>query len=292
MFVGAALTVLALSALPLWAAAPLQSAFTPASEQAAGIERLWWVMFWVAVIIFTAVMTLLIFGLYRGRKQDSRLSYRASRNLVLVSGVMVPLVTIIFLVGGSLMLGKDLSQDPPDEALKIRVTGWMWWWQIDYLDADGNIVATTANEMHVPVDQPVHVLLESADVIHSFWVPNLQGKTDMVPGRTNHSWFVANTAGTFRGQCAEFCGVQHALMSFTVTARPADEFKQWLVRQAADAAHIPAVAEGKRVFFQKECHDCHTIRGTRADGRKGPDLTHFASRETLAAVTRDNHPFG
>lgn len=275
--------------LPLWAADAEQSVVRPVSEQAEGIYYIWWAMFWVAVIVFCFVMGVLFVGLIRQRGRPARrLSYVASRNLVIGAGVALPLLTVAFLVGGSLMLGRQISAQPPENALTIRVTGWMWWWQIDYLDGEGRVVATTANEMHVPVGRPVHLLLESQDVIHSFWVPQLHGKTDMIPGRTNTSWFTPTQPGVFRGQCAEFCGREHALMAFLVVAEPADQFSSWLENQRHSAREPRSSAEqrGQDVFFAKGCQDCHSIRGTEASGETAPDLTHFASRQTLAAVTR------
>lgn len=268
-----------------------QSALDPASSHAEGIAILWWYMLYGAVAIFVGVMAILAIGLWRARSGKAKpLSATASRNLVLVAGVAIPLATVIALVGGSLALGNDIDSKPPEDALTIRITGWMWWWQVEYLDEGGHTTATTANEIHIPVGRPVHFELRSADVIHSFWVPQLQGKTDMVPGITNHSWFTANRAGTFRGQCAEFCGKQHALMAFVVIAQPEDQFAQWLSHQSRSASP-PQTAEqrrGQEVFMAAGCSACHRIRGTAADGSTAPDLTHIASRETLAAVTVAN----
>lgn len=269
-----------------------QSTLLPASRQAGDIASLWWVMFYGACAIFIAVMVVLALSLWRSRSgRQGSLTSRASRNLVLVAGVLIPTAVIIALVGGSLMLGNAISATPPDEALKIRVTGWMWWWEVEYLDQNDQVIATTANEMHIPVGRPVHLLLESADVIHSFWVPQLQGKTDTVPGRVNHSWFTADRPGVFRGQCAEFCGTQHSLMAFMVVAQPRAEFEQWL-RHQQRAAVKPKNAQqrrGQAVFMGAGCEQCHRIRGTAAQGDVAPDLTHLASRLTLAAATLDNN---
>ncbi|WAJ71667.1 cytochrome c oxidase subunit II [Catenovulum adriaticum] len=276
--------------LPL-AYAQSQSAIEPASDQAKGISYIWWSMFWVALVIFVAVMLLLGWGLWKGRsKKPTQLSYLASRNLVVIAGVAIPLITVLCLVGGSLMLGRSLSAQPPDGALEVRITGWMWWWQIEYLDDNNKVIATTANELHIPVNRPIKLYLESGDVIHSFWVPQLHGKTDLIPGRTNSSWFEANVAGTFRGQCAEFCGLQHALMGFLVVAESKAEFQSWLKNQQSESQQ-PKNSEtlaGQQVFFKTGCQQCHTIRGTDAAGTAGPDLTHLASRESIAAVTRKN----
>lgn len=296
----------------------VQSALAPASDQASGIAMLWWAMLIGSIIIFTAVMVILGTGLWRARRQETQLSRLASRNLVIIAGVAIPLLVLIFLVGGSLFLGKDLSSRAPDGSQTIEVTGWRWWWEIRYLDADGELIATTANEIHVPVDRPVRLVLRSGDVIHSFWVPNLHGKTDLMPGKVNTSWFTAKREGVFFGQCAEFCGTQHALMGFRVVAQPQAQFQAWLARQAEDA-QAPTTEQqalGREVFTDVGCMGCHDIRGvtprTMSTGRdpKGPplihdlrsstkakmaarnspipapDLTHFGSRTTLAAGAR------
>lgn len=269
-----------------------QSVIHPASEQAQGIANLWWVMFWVAAIVFITVIIIMVIGFFRGKlRGEHQLSVAASRNLVITAGMAIPLFTILFLVGGSLTLGRSLSAEPPADALKVRITGWMWWWEIEYLDDNMEVIATTANELHIPTDQAVHLLLESGDVIHSFWVPQLNGKTDMIPGRTNVSWFTANETGTFRGQCAEFCGTQHALMSFLVIAQTPTQFQSWLDNQTSPAKPPQSLSEtnGQETFFSAQCHQCHTIRGTEAVGQNGPDLTHIASRLSIAAVTRENN---
>lgn len=268
-----------------------QSALKPASTHAENIETLWWIMLYGAVAIFLATMLVLAIGLWRARRPGAQaLSEIASRNLVIAAGVAIPLLILIVLVAGSLILGRSIAAKPPGNALTVVVTGWMWWWQIDYLDDSGELVATTANEMHIPVGRAVEVRLASADVIHSFWVPELHGKTDLIPGVINSSWFTAEQAGVYRGQCAEFCGVQHALMAFLVIAQPEAEFEHWLERQAEPAESVFGEARrGQQVFLEAGCADCHSIRGTAADGDIAPDLTHIASRRSLAAVTRPNN---
>lgn len=268
-----------------------QSALDPASAQAEGIALLWWSMFYGGVIIFIAVMGLLGYGLWSAHRNDDKpLSEVASRNLVIVAGVAIPLLVLMCLVGGSLLLGKTIASDAPANALNVRIVGHMWWWEIEYLNEEGRVIAATANELHVPVGRPVNILLTSADVIHSFWVPELHGKTDLVPGIVNDSWFTADRAGVFRGQCAEFCGVQHALMAFLVIADPPEKFDQWLdsQRQDALAPATPNAERGQQVFLSSGCAQCHTIRGTPANGELGPDLTHLAERETIAAASRPN----
>lgn len=279
---------LAITLFPACAGAANQSALAPAASQAADISTLWWAMFYGACVIFVVVMLLLAIGLWRARGTGNHsLSWSASRNLVTVAGVLIPLAVLIFLVGGSLMLGRNLSAEPPPDALTVEVTGWRWWWEVRYLDDNGEPLFTTANELHVPVGQPIALRLRAGDVIHSFWVPNLHGKTDLVPGRINTSWFEASETGTFRGQCAEFCGAQHALMAFLVVVQSEQEFQDWLANQKRPAPEpeTEVARQGKEIFMA-ECQQCHTVRGTGAAGTLGPDLTHFGSRLTLAAATR------
>jgi cytochrome c oxidase subunit 2 len=173
---------------------------------------------------------------------------------------------------------------PGEEPLVIRVRGLQWWWEVTYPDASGQELVT-ANEIHIPVGRPVRIELSSADVIHSFWVPNLAGKQDMIPGRDNVLTIQAGAAGVHRGQCAEFCGLQHARMAFMVIAEPPEDFARWRAAQLADAAPPAGEEEalGRQVFEQTPCGACHTVRGTTARGTNGPDLTHLASRAYLAA---------
>jgi cytochrome c oxidase subunit 2 len=171
------------------------------------------------------------------------------------------------------------------------VVGHQWWWEVKYPD-EGNPQNTveTANEIHVPVGRPVFIKMTSGDVIHSFWAPNLDGKKDLIPGHETRTWFRADTAGVYRGQCAEFCGHQHAKMSFFIVAEPRIQFEHWLESQKGEAAK-PAdslTQTGERVFLSGTCAMCHAISGTGAGGHYGPDLTHLASRRTIAAGTLPN----
>jgi cytochrome c oxidase subunit II len=277
--------------LPLPCARARQSALNPVSEHAEDIAVLWWIFFTGATAIFVAVMFLLGIGLWRARnREESGLSHAASRNLVIAAGVAIPLAILVTLVGGSLFLGRSVAAKPPDNALRISITGWMWWWEVEYLDQAGQPIATTANELHIPVGQPVELLLTSADVIHSFWVPPLHGKTDLLPGDINRIWFTADKPGTYRGQCAEFCGLQHARMAFLVIAESQAAFRTWLAQQAEPAAapESTQLQQGLDVFLTSGCATCHTVRGTPASGDLAPDLTHLATRRTLAALTIPN----
>jgi cytochrome c oxidase subunit 2 len=197
-------------------------------------------------------------------------------------------VFVLFLVVVRIVAEVRQEGPPPEEALQVTVIGHQWWWEYVYDHYDGQSLGfKTANELHVPVGRPVFLRLESADVIHSFWVPRLAGKTDVIPGRNppNRMWFQAEQEGLFLGQCAEYCGTQHAGMLLRVIAEPEDRFQSWLASQQKPAVSPSAESAitGQKVFLRESCVNCHTIRGTHAKGTFGPDLTHLKSRETLAS---------
>jgi cytochrome c oxidase subunit 2 len=269
-----------------------QSALLPQGSPASSIASLFTAMLVVAAIILAAVLIMLGIGLVKARRQQAAqpLTYTQSRNLVLLSGVVIPIIILLSFTLSSAAVNRVVAVDLPDDALTIEVIGHQWWWEVNYLDAKQNHVARTANEMHIPAGEPVRLLLKSADVIHSFWVPNLNGKTDLIPGKTNTSWIEADKPGVFRGQCGEFCGRQHARMAFTVHSRPAAEFQQWLAHQREPAREPTEAAQirGQQVFLSSACIMCHSIRGTTALSGVAPDLTHLASRQTLAAGTMPN----
>lgn len=210
---------------------------------------------------------------------------------VLGGGVAFSSVVLVGLFVYVMVVLAEVDRPAPAGALTIEVTGWQFWWEVHYYDAAGKHLLETANEMHIPVGETIRVRLRSADVIHSFWIPRLAGKLDMIPGRTNEFSISADSSGTYRGQCAEYCGLQHAKMSMLVIAQPAEEFRAWMAAQAADAAE-PAdssARRGREVFLTTACRACHAIRGTPATGGEiGPDLTHVASRRTLASLAIPN----
>jgi cytochrome c oxidase subunit 2 len=181
------------------------------------------------------------------------------------------------------------TRRPDDGTLFVTVIGHQWWWEYRYEAYDGRTLSfTTANELHVPVSEPsrpraVSLTLKSADVCHSFWIPRLAGKTDLIPGRTNHMGFQADQRGLFVGQCAEYCGTQHANMLLRVVVEPAEDFERWLANEANQATENAAGREGKAVFLSQSCVNCHRVRGTAAQGGYAPDLTHLMGRQTLAA---------
>lgn len=273
--------------------APALSVLDPASPQADLLARLSWWMFGFGGAVLLLVTVLVLVAVLRARRadRDRPVDERRGHWAVVAGGVLLPLLAASGLLVASIAIGRTTLGPPPQDALTVEVTGHQWWWELHYLDEQGRRIASTANEMHVPVGRPVRVLLKSDDVIHSFWAPSLQGKTDLVPGRTNEAWFQADREGVFRGQCAEFCGLQHALMAFLVVAQPPAQFDAWLARQAAPARE-PAdalAAEGRRVFESRACVMCHAVRGTVAGGLVAPDLTHLAGRRTLAAGRLPNN---
>jgi cytochrome c oxidase subunit II len=207
---------------------------------------------------------------------------------ILWGGVIIPAGILIFLLGLSIYGHRSLASPPGNPVLEIEVVGHRWWWEIRYV-GEGFV---EANEIHIPVGQPVTIHLTSNDVIHSFWVPQLTGKMDLNPGETNSIWIQADEPGIYRGLCAEFCGLQHANMQFLVVAESQGDFETWLdrTRQPAPAPQTAEAQLGEQVFMGSSCVYCHTIRGTNALAVVGPDLTHLASRLTLAAGIIDNNP--
>lgn len=237
-------------------------------------------MFGGAVLIWLFVVGLAIYSvLVPGRHRP-----RLTKMLVIGGGAVFPTVVLTSLLCFGLALLPDLHRPPPEGSLTIRVTGARWWWRIAYLTPNGESVAT-ANEIRLPVDEPVDFKLNSEDVIHSFWIPALGGKVDMIPGRETRLRLQPTRVGAFRGVCAEYCGTAHAQMNFEVIVMPRADFDQWLENQQKTAA-TPSrslAVRGSRLFQQKGCGACHTIRGTDADGAVGPDLTHLATRRYLGA---------
>jgi cytochrome c oxidase subunit II len=196
----------------------------------------------------------------------------------------------VFLIA-SFSAGRSMSEDTARmNGLTIDVTGFQWWWQFRYQDVDASNIFTTANEIHIPVGVPVTLNLRANDVIHSFWVPNLAGKKDLIPGKANTIWLQANKPGVYRGQCAEYCGLQHAHMAFWVVAEPQEQFNAWRQNQTQTSVTPTTDSQkrGQQVFLQSTCVMCHAINGTPAGSNVGPNLTHVASRNTIAAATLSN----
>ena len=231
----------------------------------------WWLLFVLAAAVVVFVLGLIVVALFRrGERID------ADRWIV-AGGIVLPVVILTVLAVATVQATADLRTVKHDE-LRIEVLGKRWWWDVRY--PDNHVV--TANEIHVPVGVPLDIGLDADDVIHSFWLPDLAGKVDLIPGQHNRLRFTVRKAGSYRGLCAEYCGLQHAKMQFLVVAEPRAQFDAWVRDQAADVRDDPA-------FDASPCAGCHTIRGTEARGTKGPDLTHVASRQFLAGNTVDQN---
>ena len=258
------------------------SVLDPASDAAERVADLSWVMFVTSTAITLVVFALLGYGLVRRRRQGAASSDRGAERWIIAGGVVLPIVVLTPVAA----LGVSVLNDQQEGTLHVEVTGHQYWWEYRYPD----LGVVTANELHIPVDRPVELTLRSDDVIHSLWVPALGGKTDLVPGHANTMTLEAGSVGTYQGKCAEFCGLQHAKMLFLVIAQPQAEFDRWVEDQRAPASPEAASSQGAELFAREGCASCHTVRGTGADGRLGPDLTHIASRRTLAAGVLRNTP--
>ncbi len=270
----------------------LQSVLSPSGSQAAVIVRLWWIMLVTCGVVAVAVLAFIAAAIYRNR--DRRLDFKRPTETTLtavVSGAVA--ITTLLLCGlliASVWTDRVLVTLGATSAVSVSVVGHQWWWEVEYEDAVPARRFKTANEIHIPVGQPVVFKVTSRDVIHSLWVPTLQGKRDLIPGYTTAIWLQADRSGTFRGQCAEFCGLQHAHMALTVVAESEIEFERWADNQRAPASepHADATIHGRGVFLTGSCATCHAVRGTAAYGSVGPDLTHLVSRRTIAAGTLPN----
>lgn len=257
-----------------------QSTLNPAGLAASQIATLFWWMTAVGALIWAAVFGIAV---YATRPDRASYSSRATRWLIVGGGAIFPSVVLAGLLAYSLTLLPSLRSSD-GISLRVAVSGEQWWWRVRYLPDSGEAVEL-ANEIRLPVGKRVEFVLSSPDVIHSFWIPSLGGKVDMIPGRTTTLVLEATETGTFRGACAEYCGTSHALMNFEVVVMAPDKFADWLAAQAAPAQQ-PASAlarRGRQAFLANGCGACHSIRGTEADGRLGPDLTHAGGRLSLGA---------
>jgi cytochrome c oxidase subunit 2 len=258
---------------------PIQSVLHPAGPDASQVTALWWVMLALSMFVFAIVLAAAVMA-YRKRGTGDQPPMGPFR-FILAGGVVLPLIILGVLLVFSLRITADIGTRPAD--LTVRVTGFQWWWAVEY-PAHG---ITTANEVYVPLGKRVRLEITSGDVIHSLWVPNLQGKMDAIPAHVNAISFTGEKAGVYRGQCAEFCGLQHARMGLTVVVQSEEDFTRWLEEKQAAVSRFEAQEKhrGEQVFFDAACHACHRIRGTAAVGQIGPDLTHVGSRLTLGAAT-------
>jgi cytochrome c oxidase subunit 2 len=279
-----------------------QSVLDPAGPGAASIRTLGTYFLALLSSIFLIVLVLAVLPLmrrHRGIEQEplegTHRPSRPTERKLLAAVSVATIVTVLILFGlviVSVSAGKATAR-PPDRnhALAIELTGNQWWWYVRYANDDASRIVVTANEVHVPVGRPVMIRGTSNDVIHSFWVPNLQGKRDLIPSRVTTDWIQADRPGKFRGQCAEFCGLQHAHMALWVVAEPEDQFEEWMAHQL-ESSVMPAGEQEKRgqqVFLNSACVLCHAIQGTSAAAQVGPDLTHFGSRLMIATGALANN---
>jgi cytochrome c oxidase subunit 2 len=266
-----------------------QSALDVHGASAINVKQLIILIVVACSVVWTLVMIALIYALWRdrgGRGQPLRVDPGTERRMTIsvVAAVAATVIIISAFTVASFFATRTLNAAGSDD-LTIKVRGLQWWWGLEYFGSSDDRRFETANEIHIPVGRNVRLQLEGIDVIHSFWVPNLAGKQDLVPGRPNELIIRAERAGIYRGQCAEFCGLQHAHMAFFVIAEEGPVFDDWVRLQLRNANSSPdaEVAAGQQAFLAKQCAACHAIRGTSADGKTGPDLTHVGGRKYIAA---------
>jgi len=243
-----------------------------------------WVVLIVSAIIFLVVSGLLGYAIWKFRAKPGESDKEppqvyGSLQIEMAWTVIPIIITALLILVTARTIGEIQNAPIPEDAEQVRLVGHQWWWEVHY--PEHGIV--TANEIHVPVDEITHFTLQSADVIHSFWVPQLAGKTDCVPNRNNHTWIEPHEVGVYLGNCAEYCGTQHAGMRLRVIVQTREAFDRWVANQKKEPVADPAVEAGKLAFEQTSCVNCHRIGGTLAEGVFGPDLTHFGSRQTIAA---------
>ena len=266
---------------------------------AAIISQEWWILLAAAAAIFVLVVVLMLWAVMRQQSKQQGQPLGDMRDMpaeahagggtrwIWIGGIAMPLLVLLGVFALTVTDIRALEAPPTKEAAAILVNGHRWWWEVEYPD----LGITTANQIYVPVGQSVKIELTSNDVIHSFWVPQLQFKRDLIPGQTNTVWLQADKPGVYRGLCAEYCGLQHAQMNFMVVALYPKEYEQWVAHEGSDAAKPsdPLAKAGQQVFLGKGCMYCHTVRGTPAAGWLGPDLTHLGSRLTIAGGSLENN---
>ena len=287
--------------LPLFAAnntdaSLTPSIFSPESTPAHSIMRLSWFVLAITGAIFVVVFSLIVYAVVRFRRRATDDGTEPAQvygsNPVEMAWTVVPVLIVVVLTLTTARIIHEIQDAPkPPGALDVQVVGHQFWWEIRY----PKFGIVTANEMHVPVSSkgnptPTFLDLRSADVTHSFWVPRLAGKTELVPNKINSMWIEPERTGLFLGQCAKYCGTQHSWMLLRVYVDTPEEFARWVQEQKALAASEPAVVAGRRVFERNACINCHALNGTVGTGRFGPDLTHLMSRDTLGSGVAKNTP--
>lgn len=259
----------------------------PAGPYASSVSLLSWILFAMGAVVLMIVLVAVYIAIFGRPGLQAKLGGKA---IIWVGGIAFPVVVLTILLVYGLSLTRHLSDPVEGSEMRVQITGEMWWWRVAYLDAQGQAVVHDANELHIPTGRPVVLELESADVIHSFWVPRLSGKLDMIPGRRNLMKIQADVPGTFGGQCAEYCGGPHALMGFKVVAHDPARFARLMQNRKTRETALPSIpSEGARLFETSGCSACHRIAGTGANGLAGPDLTHVGSRGTLGAGLLPNN---
>jgi cytochrome c oxidase subunit 2 len=287
---------LCVAAVAVFGCSGFQSALDPKGPRAADVARLHWTLTSIATAVYVIVIGALLYALWRASTREAFIDEHQyhenpDQAAVMKRGVIIGVTATVIILLVALILsvttGSAVATVPDVKPLRIDVVGHQWWWEVTYDDPIPQNQVRTANEIHVPVGRAVLLKMRSTDVIHSFWAPNLAGKKDLIPGHETITWFRADTAGIYRGQCAEFCGHQHAKMAFYIVAEPRLEFEHWLDQQRGPAPKPTdsLTQTGERVFLSAPCAMCHSIGGTGAFGNVGPDLTHLASRRTIAAGT-------
>lgn len=272
----------------------VQNIFKPLASPAASEANIAYLTLAITAAIFVCVGGLIVFTIVRFRRRpddDSRQEPPQvyGSNQIEAAWTVIPILIVFVLIGVSArVIASVENASPPPSTLKITVIGHQWWWEVLYPDYG----FVTANEIHVPSTPDgkaaTYLHLESMDVIHSFWVPQLSGKTDLIPNRTNYMWIDPREAGVYVGNCAEYCGTQHANMLLRVVAQTPDDFRKWAAEQQKSASQNPQVSDAKNTFGSLACVNCHSIRGTSSVGKFGPDLTHLMSRQTLGAGVLPN----
>ncbi len=269
------------------------SILDPHGPSASRIATLTWILFGTAAVVFVIVVGILLVAIFRRQRppvDQPALPGANDRRLILfviISGGVLPAVVLLVLMSLGVFTEMTLAAPATTPRYTIDVIGHDWWWEIRY----PNQGFVTANELHVPVGQPVYLKLTSADVIHSFWVPQLKEQQDMIPGQTNTIWLQADQAGTYSGECNEYCGPEHAKMKFVLVADKPDDFAAWIKaqQQTPPPPTDPLAFQGQQIFLGSSCDYCHAVQGTNASGKLGPDLTHFGSRLTIGAGILPNN---
>jgi cytochrome c oxidase subunit 2 len=271
-----------------------QGALQPKGPKALAIAELGGVFLTITTLVFLGVVAAAVWAFVRGSQRahergDEPLAPDAGTERQLTRAVststLASLLLLAVLLVASVATGQHLAGFAPPKPVRVKITAHQWWWQIEYPGNNPQDHAVTANELHVPAGLPVELELTSADVIHSFWLPNLDGKHDLIPSHVIKTYFQADAPGDYSGRCAEFCGYQHAHMDLLLVAQPPSEFQAWLAAQRQPAREPRTASErrGRELMEQKPCATCHTVSGSKALGGVGPDLSHLASRRTLAA---------